>query len=169
MTTKRLTRIALLAALSVALRYAFGAFPNIKPLTAIFLLTSTSLGLVDALLIMSLTMVSSALLLGMGPWVAFQLLTYALVLFFWKMLCDPLTSLIKSVTIRRAGQALLAGMMGIVYGLVIDSLSALMYNMPIWAYALNGMAFNLAHAISTAIFYPLLAQVFAQLGQKNKE
>jgi hypothetical protein len=169
MSTRRLARIALLTALSVALRYAFGAFPNIKPLTAIFLLTSTSLGLVDSLLVMSLTLTVTALLFGFGPWVAFQVLSYAVVLIFWKKLCTPLTKRLKSDKIRLVMQSCLAGLMGIIYGLVIDSLTAQLYSMPIWTYVLAGMSFNLAHAISTALFYPLLDPIFARFWAVKKE
>lgn len=168
MTTHRLTRIALFSALSVALRYAFGALPNIQPITAIFLVTATSLGLVDSLLIMSLTMLITSFLFGFGIWVFWQLAAYTIVLIFWKMLCYPLTSLLKSATIKLLVSALLAGLMGILYGLVIDSLSALFYQMPIWAYVLNGMVFNLAHAGSTALFYPPIHTIFARFEPKKE-
>lgn len=164
LTTHRLTRIALMAALCVALRYAFGAFPNVKPITAIFLVLTISWGLLDAWLVMALTMTVTALVLGFGPWVAWQLAAYTVVLGLWKFLAYPLTSLSQSAIIKQISQASLAGFMGIIYGLVIDSLSAILYSMPIWAYVLNGLGFNLAHALSTAIFYPIITTIFARLG-----
>lgn len=164
LTTQRLTRIALMAALCVALRYAFGAFPNIKPITATFLVLTISWGLLDAWLVMALTMTLTALVLGFGPWVAWQLTAYTVVLGLWKFLAYPLTSLVQSAIIKQTSQASLAGVMGIIYGLVIDSLSAILYSMPIWAYVLNGLGFNLAHALSTAIFYPIITTIFARLG-----
>ncbi|MGT2895290.1 ECF transporter S component [Streptococcus entericus] len=165
MNTRRLAQIALLSALSVALRYAFGAFPNIKPITAIFLVLSITLVLADSLMVMALTMVVTSFIFGFGPWVLWQLLAYGVVLFLWKMLCYPLTKSLKSATIRGVAQSVLAGLMGILYGLVIDSVSALFYQMPIWAYLLNGISFNLAHAISTALFYPIIVTIFARLEQ----
>jgi energy-coupling factor transport system substrate-specific component len=36
MMTTRLTRLAILTALACVLRIAFGAFPNVKPITALF-------------------------------------------------------------------------------------------------------------------------------------
>lgn len=163
MKTNRLTRIALLAALSVALRHAFGAFPNVKPLTAIFLVLAIHLGLVDSLLVMALTMVVTSFILGFGPWVLWQLVAYGVVLLFWKIVLFPLTNRVKSDKIKLSLQSVLAGSTGILYGLVIDSLSAVFYQMPIWAYLLNGMGFNLAHAVSTALFYPLIVTIFARL------
>lgn len=163
MTTNRLTRLALLTALCIALRHAFTAFPNVKPITAIFLVIAASLGLMDSLLVMTLTMTVTAFILGFGPWVAWQVLAYGLVLIFWKSVVFSLTNRLKSATIRTIVQSVLAGLMGLVYGVVIDSLSAILYQMPIWAYLLNGMVFNLAHVVSTTLFYPIVTASFARL------
>ncbi|MBW1570690.1 ECF transporter S component, partial [Streptococcus sp. SPC0] len=38
-TLTKLTRVAILSALCVVLRYAFAPLPNIQPITAIFLIT----------------------------------------------------------------------------------------------------------------------------------
>ncbi|WP_236682931.1 MULTISPECIES: hypothetical protein [unclassified Streptococcus] len=59
MKVQKLSYIVMLSALSIVLRVAFGAFPNIKPLTAVFLISLCYLPLVDSLLIMALTMVGS--------------------------------------------------------------------------------------------------------------
>lgn len=163
MTTNRLTRLALLTALCVALRHAFAAFPNVKPITAIFLVIAASLGLLDSLLVMTLTMTVTAFILGFGPWVLWQVLAYAVIVLVWKVMAFPLTNRLKSATIRTIVQSVLAGLMGLVYGLVIDSLSAVFYQMPIWAYLLNGMVFNVAHVVSTTFFYPIVTTSFARL------
>ena len=61
-------------------------------------------------------------------------------------------------------QALVVGILSFLYGVLIDSLYAVLYHMPWWTYALvNGFSFNLAHALSTACFYPLLYVVFRRL------
>lgn len=43
MITTRLTRLAILTALACVLRIAFGAFPNVKPITALFFCINFSL------------------------------------------------------------------------------------------------------------------------------
>ncbi|MEZ7646615.1 ECF transporter S component, partial [Streptococcus parasanguinis] len=41
------------------------------------------------------------------------------------------------------------------------SVYALIYHIPWWTYVLvNGFSFNLAHALSTIIFYPIIYQIF---------
>lgn len=163
MKLRRLAIISLLAALSVALRHAFVAFPNVKPITAIFLVLSVLLGLTDSLLVMVLTMMITGFFMGFGPVIFGQVLSYGLVLIFWKFLCFPLTNNLKSATIRLIVQSILAGLMGVLYGWVIDSLWALLANLPLWATVLGGTAFNLAHAISTALFYPIIDFSLARL------
>lgn len=157
---QHLTRIAILSALCVVLRYTFASLPNVQPITAIFLISSVSLGLADSISIMAITMLVSSFLMGFGPWVFWQILSFALILCLWKWLLYPLTKVLKFGKINEVvPQALLAGMMGIVYGVVIDSFYAFIYSMPWWTYVLAGVSFNLAHALSTILFYPLILPI----------
>ena len=65
-------------------------------------------------------------------------------------------------------QPVLAGLMGIVYGILIDTYSALLFSTPILAYIIAGMTFNLAHAISTLFFYPIILSIFRRLLSHEK-
>ena len=152
MTLQRLTRISLLAALCVALRQAFAPFPNVQPISAIFFLLVIFEDYIFAFLVMALTMFVSAFFMGMGLIVFFQIAAFGCWMLLWRICYKWLPLAI---------QILLVGLMSFGYGVLIDSVYAVLYHMPWWTYALvNGFSFNLAHALSTIGFYPLLYRIF---------
>ncbi|MGT2924805.1 ECF transporter S component [Streptococcus caviae] len=161
MPLKKISRIAILSALAIVLRIAFAGLPNIQPITAIFLVCAVFYGLWESVLIMSVTMLVTSFLLGFGPWVLGQIISFASILFLWKFICYPLT---KSLPLGRIKemilQAVLAGLMSILYGIIVDAYSALLFAAPLFAYILAGMTFNLMHAVSTMLFYPLIVSIF---------
>lgn len=147
MSVRQLTRIALLAALCVVLRYVFGPFPNVKPITALYFLLVDFEDLQSSLLVMAISIFVSSFLFGMGPWVLFQLLSFAVVICLWWLLYRRF---------RLLGQSILAMLLAFAYGIVIDSINAAFYHMPWWTYVTAATSFNLAHALSTLAFYPVL-------------
>lgn len=154
MSLRYLTRIALLAAVCVVLRYAFAGLPNIKPITALYFLLVDFEDLKGSLLVMSISIFVSSFLFGIGPWVLFQILSFAVVICLWYLLY------------RRLGlfcQSMLALLLAFSYGLVIDGITALLYQMPWWTYVAAGAGFNLAHAWSTMLFYPILYFILRRL------
>lgn len=152
----RISQIAILSALSIVLKYAFSPFPNVQPITAIFLATAVTIGFVDSILIMMISILISSFLWGIGPWTVFQILSFSLIISLWKYIIYPLICSLKlQKHIELFAFSIFSALLGIVYGVFIDSLSALLYGMPWWSYIINGMSFNLAHAISTAIFFPI--------------
>jgi hypothetical protein len=68
-------------------------------------------------------------------------------------MCDFFKGWAFSVVIKEE-QVLQERLVDIAYDLVIDSLSAIMYDLSLWAYALNSILFKLAHAVSTVILSP---------------
>ena len=142
MTLQRLTRISLLAALCVALRQAFAPFPNVQPISAIFFLLVIFEGYSFAFLVMMITMFVSA----------FQIVAFGCLMLIWRISYKWLPFVL---------QILFVGLLSFAYGVLIDSVYALIYHIPWWTYALvNGFSFNLAHALSTIIFYPIIYQIF---------
>lgn len=164
MSVEKITRIALLSALCVVLRFSFGIFPNVKPITAIFLVSILSLGFVDGFLVMVITMLITSFLFGFGIWVFFQIVSYLIIFCFWWIFFKLLTRrLLFGIINEVIFQAILAGVLALIYGLIIDSITAYVYHMPWWAYLLNGLSFDLAHGISTALFYPVIHFIFRRL------
>lgn len=156
-SVKRLSRIVLLVALAIVLRLAFGAFPNIKPLTAIFLVALSYMGLMDAWLVMALTMVVSGLLFGFGPVVLWQVLSFGLVQLLWWGLVRPF---LHKEHFAIWLQSLLAAALVYVYGFVISILSAWQFGLAPFIFWLNGLFFDSLHAVSTFLFYPIISHIF---------
>lgn len=153
---KVLSRLAMLSALCVGLRFAFAGLPNIQPITAIFLvLASSYLG--QALVVMATTMLISGFLLLFGPWVFWQIVSFAVVLLLWHRGLYPLT---RSSLLW---QTVAAGFVAILYGWIIDGISASFYGANLWSYLAAGTVFNLAHAWSTVLFYPIIVMIFRRL------
>lgn len=153
MSLKRLTRIVILAALCIALRFAFVAFPNVKPISAIFLVSVLYLGLADSLWMMATTMLGSSLLLGFGFVVWWQILSFGILLSLWHFLILPTC---RSLAVR----SVLAGLLMLLYGCLISLPLAIQYQTDFLLFWVNGIAFDLAHAVSTSLFYPIIYSIF---------
>ncbi|MDQ0222545.1 ECF transporter S component [Streptococcus moroccensis] len=153
MTVREMARIAILASLCVALRLLFGPFPNIKPITALFLLLLNYLPFWHVVTIASLTMLVTGFYLGFGIWVLWQIIAYAVVLVIWKGFNKVLFRQ-KEKTLPM--QSLLSGVMPFIYSLVIGIFSCLTYGGRLWPYLINGLSFDVVHAVSTVCFYPAL-------------
>ena len=82
MMTTRLTRLAILTALACVLRLTFGAFPNVKPITALFFVLILAYSLADAIVVSSLTMLVTGFLMGFSVIILGQIISYALILSF---------------------------------------------------------------------------------------
>lgn len=155
MSARKMAKIAILSALCVAFRYAFSFLPNVQPISAIFFLIVIFEDLPTSLLVMAVTMFTSAFLLGMSPIVLFQLLSFGLILCLWRLLYPRL---------NLVGQGIVAALLSFGYGIAIDTLTALLYNYHWWSYAIiNALTFNIAHGLSTLFFYPLLYPILRRL------
>ncbi|MEY8463102.1 ECF transporter S component [Streptococcus merionis] len=153
MTVRQMTRIAILSSLCVALRLLFGAFPNIKPITAIFLLLIGYLPFWQVVTIASLTMLVTGLYLGFGIWVIWQIVAYIVVLAIWKALTTVLFGKKEATLVL---QTILSGVMPFIYSLVMALFSSVTYGTSLWPYVINGLSFDVLHAVSTVCFYPIL-------------
>ena len=110
MSARKMAKIAILSALCVAFRYAFSFLPNVQPISAIFFLLVIFEDLPTSLLVMAVTMFTSAFLLGMSPIVLFQLLSFGLILCLWRLLYPRL---------NLVGQGIVAALLSFGYGIAI--------------------------------------------------
>lgn len=159
MTTTRLTRLAILTALACVLRLAFGAFPNVKPITALFFVLILAYGLVDACLVSSLTMIVTGFLMGFSLIILGQIITYVVILTLGALLFRRIQSMLL-----RTGLVFLLTMG---YGFIISLFSAALFGSTFWPFWLSGLSFDLAHAVSTAIFFPMLLSIFKTILKEN--
>ncbi|MEK4301280.1 ECF transporter S component [Oceanobacillus sp. FSL W8-0428] len=164
MNTYKLTLLALLAALAVVGRYAFHFLPNVQPITAIIILTGIFLGPVSSVILSVLVVFLSNMLLGMGIWTVWQIISWCLIGLtagiigiIWKKV--PLLFII-----------LFSMFSGYFYGFII-SLTTFQVTGHFWPYYLAGLPFDTAHAIGNGVFilllYPLLHGLFKRYS-KNR-
>ncbi|MGG6797328.1 UNVERIFIED_CONTAM: ECF transporter S component [Streptococcus canis] len=161
MSTKLMSRVAIMSALCFVLRMAFSSLPNVQPVTAIFLGYLLYFGLAEVILVMMLCLFLSAFLLGFGPWVFWQITCFGLVLLLWRFVFFPLSQQLSKYQL--VCQSLLAALCGLLYGVLIDTCFAYVYSMPWWSYVLAGMPFDIAHALSTLLFFPVIMILFRRL------
>lgn len=152
MTTTQLTRIAILTALASVLRLVFGAFPNIKPITALFFVILLAYGLGEAICVSSLTMLVTGFLMGFSIIILGQMISYAVILSLGYVMFKRLHHLGL-----RTGAVFLLTMC---YGVMISLFAAQIFGSAFWPFWLGGLSFDLAHAVSTAIFFPILLTIF---------
>lgn len=157
LTAKQIGRIVTLTALCIVLRIVFGPFPNIKPLAAIFLVSIGYIGIVEAILLMVLTMISSGILFGFGIHILWQVLSFAVVQIIWKGLLTT-GCIDKERTILF--QSILAGLLALMYGLIISIFTAMQFGISLIPFWLNGLFFDMLHGLSTLFFYPIIFQIF---------
>ncbi|HER6318487.1 TPA: ECF transporter S component [Streptococcus pyogenes] len=166
MSAKLMSRIAIMSALCVVLRMVFISLPNVQPVTAFLLSYLLYFGLAEAVLVMMLCLFLSAFLLGFGPWVFWQVTCFVLVLLLWRFVLYPLSQQFSKYQL--GCQAFLAALCGLLYGVLIDTCFAYLYSMPWWSYVLAGMPFNIAHALSTLVFFPVVMMLFRRLIGEQK-
>ena len=106
--------VAALAALAIAGRIAFAAFPNVKPTTDIVIFAGYALGGAPGFAVGALAALVSNFWFGQGPWTPWQMAGWGL--------CGVLGALLALGT-RNAGRLTLAaicGFAGIVYGALLN-------------------------------------------------
>ncbi|HEQ9305312.1 TPA: ECF transporter S component [Streptococcus pyogenes] len=166
MSAKLMSRIAIMSALCVVLRMVFSSLPNVQPVTAFLLSYLLYFGLAEAVLVMMLCLFLSAFLLGFGPWVFWQVTCFVLVLLLWRFALYPLSQQFPKYQL--GCQAFLVALCDLLYGVLIDTCFAYLYSMPWWSYVLAGMPFNIAHALSTLVFFPVVMMLFRRLIGEQK-
>ncbi|HEQ2230715.1 TPA: ECF transporter S component [Streptococcus pyogenes] len=166
MSAKFMSRIAIMSALCVVLRMVFISLPNVQPVTAFLLSYLLYFGLAEAVLVMMLCLFLSAFLLGFGPWVFWQVTCFVLVLLLWRFVLYPLSQQFPKYQL--GCQVFLVALCGLLYGVLIDTCFAYLYSMPWWSYVLAGMPFNIAHALSTLVFFPVVMMLFRRLISEQK-
>ena len=149
------------------LAFALPFMPNIQPMTALLLIIALNIGIVDSLIVSLLSILLTNLFLGMGPWTILQIISFGLVIL--------LTSLVKyfyqpQSFIHRIFFAIWAGFMGLVYGFVISYLNVRLYGMNnFWVYYLNGVPFDLLHAVGNVGFFIILEPMIVPIIKRKFE
>lgn len=150
---RELVLIAALCALAVAGRAALFMLPGFKPVAALVILSGVAFGGETGFLVGAMSMLTSNVLFGQGPWTPFQMFAMGLIGF--------LVGVSFQKGLLRAGRAPLAifGAVSVVlvYGGIMNPASAILYQpnlslSVLKAYYLTGFPFDLVHAAATALF-----------------
>lgn len=150
---RELVLIAALCALAVAGRAALFMLPGFKPVAALVILSGAAFGGETGFLVGAMSMLTSNVLFGQGPWTPFQMFAMGLIGF--------LAGVSFQKGLLRAGRAPLAifGAVSVVlvYGGIMNPASAILYQpnlslSVLKAYYLTGFPFDLVHAAATALF-----------------
>ncbi|GEL12939.1 hypothetical protein FC15_GL000738 [Lapidilactobacillus concavus DSM 17758] len=150
-TAKRITFIALMAALASLGSLMTIFLPNFSMILAFFLLITTFSGFSTASLVMIITILISNLRTGgIGPWTIFQLISYLLILGLWQLF---LTSHFSN---RVTLQVSIAALLGFSFGFWNAIMTVLFYHLPHFGiYYAQGLYFDLSLCVATGIFYGL--------------
>ncbi|MET0305506.1 MAG: prenyltransferase/squalene oxidase repeat-containing protein [Solirubrobacterales bacterium] len=148
-TSQVVALVAALAALAIAGRIAFAAFPNVKPTTDIVILAGYALGPAPGFAVGALTALVSNFWFGQGPWTPWQMAGWGL--------CGILGAGLAVVR-PRAGRFTLAavcGLAGIAYGALLNFSLMATYGGDLslqrfLALESRAIPFDAAHAIGNA-------------------
>ncbi|MFC4557421.1 ECF transporter S component [Virgibacillus kekensis] len=157
MNTYKLTLLALLAALAVVGRAVFVFLPNVQPVTALIIISGLLLGPLSAVILAILTTFLSNMILGMGIWTIWQIVSWGLI----GILSGFLGKIPGRVPLPVL--AIFAVFSGYLYGFII---SLTMYSMvgEFWPYYLSSLPFDTYHAIGNGVFifmlYPAIQYLF---------
>ena len=151
--------LAVLTALAVAGRSAFFMLPQFKPVAALVIIAGVAFGGEAGFLVGALTGFVSNMLFGHGPWTPWQMFAFGIIGFLAGVLFQ------KGLLLRsRAALCVFGGIATFaIYGGLLDGQSALMFlpeptRAGVFAMYLQGIPFNLIHALATVIFLAVAAR-----------
>ena len=144
--------VAALAALAIAGRIAFAAFPNVKPTTDIVILAGYALGPAPGFAVGALTALVSNLWFGQGPWTPWQMAGWGLCGIYGAVL-----ALLCGAEIGRLTLAAACGLAGVAYGALLNFSLMATYGgeLSVQRFAAlesRAIPFDLAHAIGNIVF-----------------
>jgi energy-coupling factor transport system substrate-specific component len=143
--------VAALAALAIAGRIAFAAFPNVKPTTDIVIFAGYALGAAPGFAVGALTALISNFWFGQGPWTPWQMAAWGL--------CGILGAALALGT-RNVGRLTLAAVCGLAavgYGAILNFSLMATYGGALswqrfWIFEGRAISFEVAHATGNVVF-----------------
>lgn len=154
--------IALLTAACVVGRTSFQFIPNVQPITTIFIMVSLNKGFGRGFLLAVLTIITTNIYMGMGPWTLTQLFAYGTI-----VLLSSLLGRIPSFQRHKSLQLIFAFGAGFLFGFLTACGDVLIYGISaFWPYYLQGVYFELLHGTGNFIFYLLLMPILPRLFSK---
>lgn len=157
---RELVIIAVLVAIAVAGRSVFFMLPQFKPVLALTIIAGVAFGGETGFLVGSLTMLTSNMIFGQGPWTPWQMFAMGLIGFLAGVLFKK--GLLRRDKISLAVFGAICAV--VVYGGIMNPASALLWSSQnlsweiIFAYYVTGFPMDLVHAFATAFFLVAIAE-----------
>ena len=150
---RELLTIAVLVAIAVAGRAAFFMVPSFKPVVAVTILSAVCFGAESGFLVGALSMLSSNMLFGQGPWTPWQMFAAGIIGFLAGILFQK--GWLKARKISLCIYGFLATVF--IYGGIMNPASLVMTSYAITkrnllAIYMSGLPVDLVHASATVIF-----------------
>lgn len=164
-TIRRMTLLALLAALLTVGRIGFAVIPNVQPNTTILILASFVLGPIQGLILAILSTMTTNLFLGHGLWSIGQMIAWGIIAVISGFLGRYRHKIPWLI------QILYAGLCGFLFGLIMSIFMGGIMIQKFWPYYLSGLPFDLNHAIGNIVFFAVLYKplMFVMEQQLNKD
>ena len=142
------------------------ALPNFKPVTSIIIISVLLFGLSFGIKLTVVTTIASNMILGMGTWTIFQILSWVVICLLTQCISDFYKKINKEPSLFL--MAIYAFLMGYVFGFVV-SLEQLIIGGPVWfgIYYAQGLLFDTFHAVGNFVFYLLCAPILMRLFKKE--
>lgn len=150
---RELLTIAVLVAIAVAGRAAFFMVPSFKPVVAVTIISAVCFGAESGFLVGALSMISSNMLFGQGPWTPWQMFAAGIIGFLAGILFQK--GWLKARKISLCIYGFLATVF--IYGGIMNPASLVMTSYAITrrnllAIYMSGLPVDLVHASATVIF-----------------
>lgn len=150
---RELLTIAVLVAIAVAGRAAFFMVPSFKPVVAVTIISAVCFGAESGFLVGALSMLSSNMLFGQGPWTPWQMFAAGIIGFLAGILLQK--GWLKARKISLCIYGFLATVF--IYGGIMNPASLVMTSYAITkrnllAIYMSGLPVDLVHASATVIF-----------------
>ena len=159
LTVRDICFIALLTAACVVGRTAFQFIPNVQPVTTIFILVSLNKGFTRSFWIVMLSIVTTNIYMGMGPWTLTQIFAYSVIII---LSCG--LSRIPWFDQHKLPQLAFALVTGYLFGFLTACGDTLIYGITaFWPYYLQGIYFDSLHGLGNLLFYALLSPIIPRL------
>lgn len=165
----RISLLAIMTAFATVGRLMFSVpfLANIQPMTALLILITLNIGVIDGLVVAALSMLLTNMMLGMGPWTILQIIAFGVVI----LLTGILKYIYRFGTImNRIVFMVWALLAGFIYGFIVTFLSYHLYGMSNFlVYYINGLPFDVLHAVGNVGFFLILEPIIVPIIRKKIE
>lgn len=153
---REIVPIAVMAAIGALSRVIFAPLPDVKPTTAVVIITAAAFGPEAGFMTGAVSAIASNLFFGQGPWTPWQMFAWGIIGF--------IAGILWRLKILRGTKtlAVFGFISGFLFGWIMDSWYVIGFISPITvkstaAAFLASFYFDLTHAVATAVFLIILS------------